>query len=330
MLKKYILDLDKPPNTRWSHIISDQFENFIEIQKYHSENMQKYSFFSKKIISNIVSSVKFDPQYYQELEGIHKSLAQKSRENVDDPLKNLSLNDLILLNSGYEFGCTSISTQGYLLRNMDWELDFLEKMTIQVDFYEKNILKFSCVTWPGLVGVFTGMNSKFAASINYRKTLQSNMSLTFKKLFNTYKLNCIVLRDALQGGLDYNQAVEHCKSSNILGSVYFNLVGHGENCVVVRGPSTNEVIKDFVVQTNHDLQLEKLSLMEISKWADGDQLLLSSIERKEKALELVSDFDPENPFYILNQYPISNNCTVYSCVMHPGKSIFLAQTTPLL
>ena len=89
-MKTFILQLDLPPKDRWVDIINEQFTNFITVQKYFNANMEKNSYFTQKLISSIISTVKFDTEYIDEIDGILKTLLICSKNTSGDPLKSMT------------------------------------------------------------------------------------------------------------------------------------------------------------------------------------------------------------------------------------------------
>ena len=77
-----------------------------------------------------------------------------------------------LLNHSYEWGCTSVSASdealggATLLRTLDWPFDGLGRALV-VTRWDGGAGRYSSVTWPGVVGVLTGLApGRFAAAIN--------------------------------------------------------------------------------------------------------------------------------------------------------------------
>ena len=79
---------------------------------------------------------------------------------------------LFLLNHSYEWGCTTAAMadreQGgsTLMRTLDWPFDGLGQALI-VTWSDGGAGRYASITWPGLVGVLTGLApGRFAAAIN--------------------------------------------------------------------------------------------------------------------------------------------------------------------
>lgn len=54
-------------------------------------------------------------------------------------------------------------------RTMDWESDFLTRMTVELDFQLGGKTVALATTWAGFVGVLTGMRpGAFSVSVNFR------------------------------------------------------------------------------------------------------------------------------------------------------------------
>ena len=71
-----------------------------------------------------------------------------------------------MLNHSYEWGCTAGVHAGRLMRTLDWPFDGLGQALI-VTRWDGGAGPYWSVTWPGVVGVLTGLApGRFAAAIN--------------------------------------------------------------------------------------------------------------------------------------------------------------------
>ncbi|CAM4894188.1 unnamed protein product [Rotaria socialis] len=121
----------------------------------------------EKVLSTIMVGItRLGLVYYgQELKGLSNDTG-------------IPLGRLVMMQFVYEcFACcTSIVCQDQQtnipmhIRTMDWELDFLKPLTIDVDFQENDQTVFKATTWIGYVGILTGMRVQngYSVSVNFR------------------------------------------------------------------------------------------------------------------------------------------------------------------
>lgn len=146
--------MDQPPCERWNHIIKEYIHHFEGVISAID------TILGEGVIANISTSVfsglnSIGKIYYnEELQGISKS-------------SGISIGKISLLQIAYEVfaACTSIVVNmeqpdgrvcPYHIRTMDWEMNMLEALTIEVDFVRHGATVFTATTWAGYVGVLVG------------------------------------------------------------------------------------------------------------------------------------------------------------------------------
>lgn len=155
--------------------------------------------------------------YGDELRGIARQL-------------DISTGRLALLQVAYEVFamCTSIVADSPAasgpqhIRTMDWDLPALQCMTIEVEFCRGGTPLFVATTWPGYVGVLTGMRfSGYSVSVNYRRTERGHQSPLWAVLGNfargltgAWPISFLV-RAVLTDTPSYAQAVLQLQSSDL-------------------------------------------------------------------------------------------------------------------
>eukprot|EP00658_Telonema_sp_P-2_P060951 TRINITY_DN49721_c0_g1_i1.p1 TRINITY_DN49721_c0_g1~~TRINITY_DN49721_c0_g1_i1.p1 ORF type:complete len:349 (+),score=61.33 TRINITY_DN49721_c0_g1_i1:123-1169(+) len=178
----------------------------------------------------------------EELKGVAESLG-------------VSLGKVAMLQIAYEVfaGCTSIvvdmdqegSSHPFHIRTMDWDLPGLQEITIQVEFVRKGRTVFKAATWPGYVGVLTGMRpGGFSVSINYRRSWEAGnhsmiravLTNLRKGLFNGAWPVSFLVREVLDRQESYEAAVGAFESSGLMAPTYITVGGMepGEGCVITR------------------------------------------------------------------------------------------------
>lgn len=338
-VKKYKINLNDKPEDRWKHIYEDNQDNIQKLRVFMDEQITKqfhhivikllfpilffflniYSWFSRN-------------EYVRELKGISKRF-------------NLSFSKLLLLNVGYDFvaHCTSvvcydkINSRVWHLRNMDWDGDLLRDLTIDVEFYKDNLTMYRCTTWLGFVGILTGMRCQQYELANKEKRLWYPMciSLNYRKE-NGYRIRNIfnIIRGYTPCGIAIRQVLETVGKKideikmiapcyiTVATTRYLNIYEVGcNNCVryykINYNMSNMTDYTDqkiaFLVQTNTDYNVKQVD----EYWCDGDELLINSVDRKNKMVELLknTELTHDNCVEMLKTEPVFNDETVYTTIM---------------
>lgn len=325
----YHINLETDPHNRWNHVIADNKDLLVEVEKQMGQEIKtKLGWFCYVIfpiffrLLSWSSSWLIDGELLAEMKGI---------SNVS----GIPLYKILQLNLGYDFlaRCTSIVcydlTNVWHLRNMDWDTDILNKITIEVVF-SKNGMSYGAIGWLGFVGIMTGwrdMPEPTTISLNFRKEGNS----LFCNLLNYVRGNSPVsfaIRKYLETG-DFD--VLH----NVVAPCYLTIGQSNKMRIMEIGKryrlrcydisNSSQKLCDnnihdgnlvFLVQTNNDYHITSVD----KKWADGDLLLLSTVERKCHAIKLLNDVGNraltfDDCFGIMQTAPIKNEFTVYTSVM---------------
>jgi N-acylethanolamine-hydrolysing acid amidase len=218
-------------------------------------------------------------------------------------------------------------------------MEALRYLVIDVEFVRNKIVIFTATTWVGFVGMFTGMTNNekdgISLSLNYR-WCNGYSIWTFLSFFFQYEPIEFALRNILEKGATFNEALKTLRTAPILSPCYLVLTGcnEGEGVLITRDRNDDInplYLKDsktgFISQTNIDHWVDKVD----SKWAAGDELLKNSIERRDKSCQLLSKVNLEEKsleeiekdlFFVLEQYPVYNYQTVYQVIMCPKHGIY--------
>lgn len=164
--------------------------------------------------------------YDKELAGISKALNGK-----------ISTGLLVAMQLIYEVSacCTSIIVPGkdqelsgapLHIRTMDWGMDFLKPLTIEVDFMKNNKCVYTATTWAGYVGVLTGCRHKaWSASVNFRVTKEGTIWDNLKRALDRSWPIGFLLREALTRTSDFDEATRILAGTQIISPVYFTVCG---------------------------------------------------------------------------------------------------------
>ncbi|WP_147306386.1 hypothetical protein [Methylovirgula sp. 4M-Z18] len=156
---------------------------------------------------------------------------------------------IFLLNTSYEWGCTALAApsaarnSARLLRTLDWPYDGLGRL-VEVVRQMGPAGEFLNVTWPGAVGVLTGMApGRFAASINQapargkeedKWTAAHNTLQTFEHSDAWPAMH--LLRHVFEAAATFEQAKQILERTPLMAPTIFTLIGVSprETCVIER------------------------------------------------------------------------------------------------
>jgi len=300
------------PNKIFTLVIKDELKKVKEyIENLVTSILSKHIF--KYLLSYaIYAAIKLNRvKYAEELQSIS--------EIVD-----IDISHLLIMQIFYELNscCTSVvvnSKDGYPyhLRTMDWEMNILKSITINLDVYKDKKKIYSATTWVGYVGIFTAVNSKWSVSLNYRRTNESSLLMNVYKLIKGYWPNGYLIREVMESNCKLEVAKNIFRNSSLISPCYFIICGKyiNEGYIIRRGANTkclNDISlkeKGFIIQTNIDDINTKEDIM-MSK-----QRLKLLNENIHEGIEV------DDLCHLFNQYPITNYSTIYTSLMIPKLNI---------
>jgi len=161
----------------------------------------------------------------------------------------LGFSGIWFLNGSYQWGCTARARDDdapWLVRTLDWPFPGLGRH-VEVAQMVGSAGEFYSVTWPGFVGVLTGMApGRFAASINqapmWRRTRRARLR-PLDMMTNaaaTWSVRHMppdqLLRHVFETAPDFATAREQLERTPIARPVIYTLAGcaTGERCVIER------------------------------------------------------------------------------------------------
>ncbi|CAF1004560.1 unnamed protein product [Adineta ricciae] len=324
--QRYIVNLDLPPAVRWQHILRLYLDQFHAVEKKIDSMIsgiigQWAGPILETILSAVMSGItRLGLVYYgEELKGFSQETG-------------IPLGKLVLIQFVYEcFACcTSIVCQDKQtkvpihIRTMDWELDFLKPLTIDVDFQKNNQTIFKATTWIGYIGILTGMrvHNGYSVSVNFRHTggaLTANLKTA---LASGWPIGFLV-REILESTNTYEMAVEQLAQSTIIAPCYFTVCGTRQSqtigTLLTRKQNTEEkrwIVSEHgtIIQTN------------IDHWSsEPNEDILFSIRRRDLSKRLLNQMktmNEENLWKLISEYPIYNNITIYGTFMCPEYAIY--------
>mmetsp|Transcript_34153 Transcript_34153/g.78904 ORF Transcript_34153/g.78904 Transcript_34153/m.78904 type:complete len:574 (+) Transcript_34153:132-1853(+) len=238
---RYIVNLDAPADERWAHVMHDFRDKLPEVMELVTDILGGGA--GEALVTNFLSVLTAAGRvhYGAELRGIATATG-------------VPLGKVVGLQLAYEAfaACTGIvvesSTGGGVplhMRTMDWEMDVLSALTIEVDFVRGGTTLFSATTWAGYVGVLTGVRGGgYSVSVNYRRTEAGSNDMA-RGIATNFALRGLVgrhwpvsflVRTVLEEDGDFNTALSSLVLSELMAPTYLVIAGAapGEGAVVTR------------------------------------------------------------------------------------------------
>jgi hypothetical protein len=253
----------------------------------------------------------------------HYSLEMKA---IADRSK-MDLGRLVLLQHIYEASacCTSIVLDGEKspihIRCMDWGMDILKPLTIEIDCRKGGQTVFIGTTWAGFLGVFTGMRpGEWSCSLNFRVTSEGSFWKNLKSAMKGSTPSGFLMRYLLESEPSYDAAVEKLAKTSLVAPCYFSICGAlpGQGALVTRNPNGEEH-RWNISELGHFVQTN------IDHWSFEDsEDVMNSIRRREVALAHLdkrpSTISDDWLWKMMSVTPILNDITIYGTLMIPAES----------
>eukprot|EP01119_Soliformovum_irregulare_P026110 TRINITY_DN9854_c0_g1_i1.p1 TRINITY_DN9854_c0_g1~~TRINITY_DN9854_c0_g1_i1.p1 ORF type:complete len:376 (+),score=56.64 TRINITY_DN9854_c0_g1_i1:178-1305(+) len=333
-VKNYIVNLDLPPNQRWSHIVEDYKHLFPEVQKYMLDMVAgvlgtTLTSILKTIASGFAAMInKSGVVYYgEELQAIANQTG-------------FPVGDLLIMQLSYELAatCTSIiavDDQGIPLhgRTMDWDLPILSKMTVELEFQRNSETIFYATSWAGYVGVLTGMRKDaYSVAVNFRLTTDGSVWKNMIQAITSAWPTGFLVRVVLDESKTFDDAIAVLANSELISPSYFTVAGCKPNEGVIisrnrKGEENRWKIADHgcIVQPNCD-HWDAKPQYDIIYSVDRRFFVKSCFEEMKAknvnaSLSVIRD--------ILQIRPCWNDETVYASFMCPKDNLIISYIPPV-
>lgn len=320
-MKTFTVNLDLEPELRWNEVTAFYKDEMQELIPAFNQSLAREFGWFGYLLKYLLAYINIPLTYQRELSAISAQ-------------SGIPYSVLVGLNVGLDFmcACTSaavITKEGlFHLRNMDWDIDVLRKLTCQIDFIRQGQHLYSSVLWAGFVGCLTSCSThNFSISLNYRKDRNFNFSQILRLLFGYQKPISFELRDIMEISDSWETAISKVNKLKVC-PCYLLVSGVNDAILFIKNYQTTTkryLNNNYLIQTNHDLDIDA-KVPDYEKWCDGDELLLNSKTRYSVANSLLSSAKYYNNLSnILYTPPILNNQTIYSVIMSPSQGKFIHQ-----
>eukprot|EP01012_Entosiphon_sulcatum_P015344 TRINITY_DN20329_c0_g1_i1.p1 TRINITY_DN20329_c0_g1~~TRINITY_DN20329_c0_g1_i1.p1 ORF type:complete len:445 (-),score=32.59 TRINITY_DN20329_c0_g1_i1:888-2201(-) len=323
---RFRINLDCPASERWNELVDRYAEQFQAVERIVDGAVAetlgpRLGPFLESLASNLIAGITRTGKVFYKDELV--SIAQRSR---------MSLGKLVLMQLTYEAAacCTSIivpSATGEPLhiRTMDWGMEFLRPLCVELEFVRGETVVCRAVSWAGYVGLLTGMvPGAVSVSVNFRVSPSAERSSLWDNLkaalSDSWPIGFLVREVLTEPGVDWTRAVTYLRNSELIAPTYLTVAGPkpNEGALITRNRKGD---RDFwlfsekgpIVQTNVD------------HWDQNPDDILYSVARRKRALDRIAAepaWNEEMLWRLVSGFPILNSLTIYAALMCPATGHF--------
>lgn len=240
-------------------------------------------------------------------------------------------------------GCTSgtapLKQTGEILhfRTLDWEMEELRPLVIQVEFIRSGSIVARAVTYAGYTGILTGVRRGLSISLNYRahpSNRPTSMRLHQILVLMGFRrsISSVLRNFLLSPGAPPSLDALRSTLPTMPTSMCYLTFSDGKNSLIFEKDLNTAVIREpldgFIVTTNVDDAIHALDEIQIKEYMktqgslEGrDWLIMNSKERRcvvEDAWKKGKEATLKTLVEWLKTWPVKNEFTHFACVMSPG------------
>mgnify|MGYP006419127627 FL=1 len=303
----YEFNLDLPPEERWVNILTEfkhKFRAVIPHIRSLTDNMM--GMFKYPLIG-LTSFMKYSGHIMFEKEIL--CISQYT---------GLSFEEVLMLQLCYEACscCTSLVSHHAFFRTLDWPFDWLDDLTINMEFKKNGNKIFTTTGWVGFVGVMTcTVPQKYSISLNFRQLKDMEFVEMFNNMLSIVQLKypmSYLIRNICENEMSYDDALINLTTVHIVSPCYITFCSGNPSInpkIITRGPTDYQIYEHlYVVQTNCDQGKDEPDI-------------LYSVTRRDIATNIIKKhIDLYNIDDMIRQfvrYPIINEETIFYSVMYP-------------
>jgi beta subunit of N-acylethanolamine-hydrolyzing acid amidase/Acyl-coenzyme A:6-aminopenicillanic acid acyl-transferase len=308
-VKTYTIDLDVDPKDRWTEISIEYTKKIKKLLRYCDQILGSVTYPASWLAWLFSNSV----FYIDELRGISRDTG-------------IDLSQLILMQLCYEVCacCTSVivdkDDKTYHYRTMDWAMDELKNMTIEVTFTRSGIELYSATCWAGYVGVLTGIRKGLASvSLNYRRTKDGSLMSNLNAMIGGSWPAGFLIRHSLEESKSFKDFTSYLSNSAIISPCYIIINGSrpGSGRILVRdrdglkqrirmGDGSNHIAQTNIDHDRFNDRAAPNILMSRERLTTVDERIRERLQDVNEIESLIEIFD---------SYPIINHETIYVTLM---------------
>ncbi|PNS15613.1 Nucleoporin nup82 [Sphaceloma murrayae] len=356
----YTIDLSQPPASRYDQLIQDfrhEIANLIPLFQQVVTEAGLPLGITRRLAKLLLRRL-YDPEQTEEIKGISKTAG-------------VELYLLVCFNTLLDLfmGCTSggarvrmaadsVDTQMLHFRTLDWEMESLRKVVVQLEYVKKphgSVIARS-ITYAGFVGTLTGVRKDLSMSLNFRPYHNDSHSTWANVRFNFHRLAVLLgLRPSIASTMRsflLGTSPSRASLRNIEGTLpptpctaCYLTFSDGQRTMVMEKDHVTATVNSstsFVTVTNHDIttegnhgkDLSNLPLLGMQDLIEESQDRLQCIEskwqrevsaqkrRRGKASGDEPYATPSQLIKWVNAWPTTNEATHYTTIMNPVNGEF--------
>ncbi|KAM3864769.1 acid ceramidase [Diretmus argenteus] len=329
----YTVDLDLPPNKRWTALITDKKTDLVSVIQA-----------IKDLADAFVPSGKLIEMVDLSLPLVVETLPNPFRDEIKGiaAVSGLPLGEVALFNIFYEVFtvCTSVvaeDSNGSLIhgRNLDFGLflgwdtknkswlisEKLKPLVVNLDFKRNNQTVFKSTNFAGYVGMLTGIKPHiFSLTMNERFSLDGGYIGILEWILGKRDgmWMSFLTRSVLENATSYEDAKYRLSQTKLLAPAYFILGGNqtGQGCVITRSRELSLDIWEidlklgrwYVLETNYDHWKEPLFL---------DDRRIPAMKCMNQTTQ--TNISLKTMYDMLSTKPVLNKLTTYTTLMEVSK-----------
>lgn len=329
-VREYTINLDLPGSERWRQVLADFASEFPQLRREITRLLEAYGYnlwiaLALRSVTSIYS-IRQSIMYYDELLSISQAVG-------------LPFEQILLMQLMYEMhsACTTVvcktAHEWTMFRTMDWALDFLKRLTIQVKFVRQGQAVCAATTWVGYCGLLTSCTPSYSVAVNYRRTVdQMNWSHLLRNIISVltlaFPIGYLVRETVCDPSCNYSQALNRFKQTRLISPCYLTICPasiYEHPVIITRDPQGFVVHSNShsVVQTNCDNDQTN---------SNNSHNILYSRERIEFCRRAIQrSTDPQHSrsanslFDAMQSFPIINEETIYQCLIVPATQEYRVQ-----
>jgi hypothetical protein len=328
-IPEFDFNLDTEPSQRWKHILDHFQQNPNTLSKLKNNIdiiLQQFGY--NTIYSMITKSVSGIYSLFNWI--MYKEEMQSIADFIDLPLEKVIIMQLIYeVSAACTTFVTKVDNDYTMFRTLDWPMNFLNDLTINLNIKKNGQTIGKATTWAGYVGMITAMSSNgYAIALNYRRTQNFSFNTIINNALNTLKLRWPIgylIRYTVENNTPYETAISYLKSAELISPCYLTVCHHKKKPMIITRNTTDvaySISDDFVIQTNIDCDADN------PKTVTGFENILYSVERQEYCYKHITN--SKNNFQSIKklfdtfiEFPVINHDTIYLTIMCPINQIYI-------
>ncbi|XP_049577214.1 acid ceramidase [Syngnathus scovelli] len=325
----YTVDLDLPPQDRWTAMITDKKAELVSMIE---------------AVRDLANAFVPDGKLIELMDLTLPLVADTLPYPFGDEMKGIAaasgvpLGEIVLFNIFYEVFtvCTSVVAEdpkgnllhgrnldfglfmGWDVKNKSWVMsEQLKSIVVNVDFKRNNRTVFKSTNFAGYVGMLTGIKPKtFTLTMNERFSLDGGYIGILEWILGKRDgfWMSFLTRSVLENATSYEQAKFQLAQTKLLAPAYFILGGNstGQGCIITRSRLTSLDVLEI------DLKLGRWFVLETNYDHWKDPLFLD--DRRTPAMKCMNQTSQANVslktlYDVLSTKPVLNKLTTYTTLM---------------